>query len=65
MEEPLSHYGIQPALAEQVVNPLGLESSVPLWKRTDHDAHVLLFVGRFDSIKGGDLMIPSAQVSAG
>ena len=59
--ETLSHYGIQPALAEQVLNPLGLESSVPLWRRADHDAHVLLFVGRFDSIKGGDLVILSFQ----
>ena len=59
LEETLSHYGIQPAVAEQVVNPLGLVSDVPLWNRTDHDAHVLLFVGRFDSIKGGDSVILS------
>ena len=31
LEETLSHYGIQPAVAEQVVNPLGLVSDVPLW----------------------------------
>ena len=61
LTETLSHYGIQPAVAEQVVNPLGLESTVPLWKRTDHDAHVLLFVGRFDRIKGGDSVILSFQ----
>jgi glycosyltransferase involved in cell wall biosynthesis len=56
LSETLAH-GLKPALAEHVVNPVALAADAPLWSLAECARDTLLFVGRFDAIKGGDLMI--------
>jgi len=57
LEETLAHYDLHPAIAAHVVNPVPASAAAPLWRRSHCAPDTLLFVGRFDAIKGGDLVI--------
>ena len=61
LTDTLAAIRVEPDIAEHVVNPLALAPGAPLWSLERCDPHTLLFVGRFDSVKGGDLMIVSFQ----
>lgn len=58
----LTRYGLRPALAEHVDNPLGLPSQTPLWELAHCNLDTVLFVGRFDKVKGGDVVIKAFQI---
>lgn len=49
--------GRQTSWGKVIVNPVVFDDSVPLWSRTRADSNTLLFVGRFDKLKGGDIVI--------
>ena len=53
----LSRYRLQPSLAEHINNPVDLSPGTPLWDLMHCDREKILFVGRFDKIKGGDVMV--------
>lgn len=53
----IAHYGLQPKIALQVPNPLPQRANVPLWNLGTCDRNTLLFVGRFDMIKGADVLL--------
>ena len=57
LTQTVDRYGLRPALAQHVVNPMAAGSDWPLWVSNACDRNTLLFVGRFDSRKGGDLVI--------
>jgi glycosyltransferase involved in cell wall biosynthesis len=57
LAETLSHYGLHPPIAAHVVNPVALGAQAPVWERSACQPDTLLFVGRFDAVKGGDLVI--------
>ncbi len=57
LTETLSHYGLHPPIAAHVVNPVPESAATPVWARSSSAPDKLLFVGRFDAIKGGDLVI--------
>ena len=57
LQATLSHHGIAPAIAEVVPNPIGVPPDLPLWDPSRCDPRTLLFVGRFDALKGGDVML--------
>jgi len=40
-----------------IPNPVVIDDSVPVWLRQRADPNLLLFVGRFDKVKGGDFVI--------
>lgn len=40
-----------------IVNPVIIGERIPRWSRSSSDPNMLLFVGRFDKLKGGDLVV--------
>jgi len=61
LNETLAHYALHPALAEHVVNPVEPPADIVLWDPAHCERDTVLFVGRFDSVKGGDLMVLAFQ----
>jgi glycosyltransferase involved in cell wall biosynthesis len=57
LDATLAHYGLSPAVARHVVNPIELPADAPVWRADACDRKTLLFVGRFDAVKGGDIML--------
>lgn len=57
LDETIARYGLKPALARHIDNPLSLPASAPVWALDRCDRKRLLFVGRFDKRKGGDLVL--------
>ena len=62
LRDTLARYAIQPIISEQVENPVALADVAQLWDPRKCDQQTLLFVGRFDRIKGGDLMLLAFQI---
>ncbi len=58
------HYGIALADARVIPNPVGEVEKSLQWKRDPSLKPTLLFVGRFDLIKGGDLAIDAFKLIA-
>ncbi len=61
LDRTLAHYRLHPRIAEHVVNPLGMAEGPSLWSPASCEPGRLLFVGRFDAIKGGDVAIVAFQ----
>ena len=57
LQETLHRYDLRPAIARHVVNPISLPASTPLWSLDTCNRETILFVGRFDKRKGGDLVL--------
>jgi glycosyltransferase involved in cell wall biosynthesis len=58
-------YGLELAQAEVIPNPAPAVSKDQLWRPQDADPNLILFVGRFDKHKGGDLVIQAfAKIAA-
>jgi len=57
LDETIARYDLKPALARHIDNPLSLPSSAPVWAFDRCDRKRLLFVGRFDKRKGGDVVL--------
>ena len=61
LKETLAHYALRPAVAEHVVNPVAPPDAAELWDPARCASDSVLFVGRFDAVKGGDLMVLAFQ----
>jgi glycosyltransferase involved in cell wall biosynthesis len=57
LDDTLARYHLAPRLAQHIVNPLQLPSDAPLWRLDGCDHMTILFVGRFDKRKGGDIVL--------
>lgn len=57
LEQTVKRYALNPAICEHVVNPLTLPDAAPVWSLAGCDPQTLLFIGRFDKRKGGDLVV--------
>ena len=57
LDDTLSYYRLSPPVARHIVNPLELPPEAPLWRADACDRRTLLFVGRFDERKGGDIVL--------
>lgn len=57
----IAHYKLDPAVAERIVNPIDSSAATSLWDSQSCDRNMVLFVGRFDKIKGGDLAVLAFQ----
>lgn len=54
LERSLEFYGLRPTLTSHLRNPVPRMKNLPMWSSGGCDPRSLLFVGRFDRIKGGD-----------
>ena len=57
LRSTLSHYALNPDIEQQVVNPISLPVGAKVWDLAHCARDTLLFVGRFDKVKGGDLVL--------
>jgi glycosyltransferase involved in cell wall biosynthesis len=57
LEDTISRYALEPQLQRRIVNPMTLASGTPLWSLETCDRGTILFVGRFDRRKGGDIVL--------
>ena len=57
LRQTLEHYRLSPAISEHIVNPVPFDPMAPPWRLEACDCETILFVGRFDKRKGGDLVI--------
>ena len=61
LRDTIARYHLTPAIAEHVVNPLAIDTHTPLWSAESGERDTILFVGRFDKVKGGDLVVLAFQ----
>ena len=54
-----NHYGLTLAKSRVIPNPINAASEREIWRIDTCDTDSLLFVGRFDKVKGGDLVLRS------
>jgi glycosyltransferase involved in cell wall biosynthesis len=57
LDATLAHYRLAPSIAARIANPLSLPPGAPVWNLDTCDRRIVLFVGRFDRLKGADLML--------
>ena len=57
LHETLNFYNARPAKAAHIRNPISLPDDTPLWDLDGCSRDTILFVGRFDQIKGGDVIL--------
>lgn len=57
LSQTLEKYDLSPELAQHIVNPVIVDETMPLWTVDACDHRTILFVGRFDLTKGGDIML--------
>lgn len=53
------HYGLELADARVIANPIRAAAPGEYWRRDVAEPHTILFVGRFDRLKGGDIVLQS------
>ena len=61
LRKTLARYQLRPTIGQQVVNPVALADGTPLWQLDRCARNTVLFVGRFDKVKGGDLVLLAFQ----
>lgn len=57
LEETLAHYALSPRVAQTVPNPMVPALPGDLWNLDRCDRRTVLFIGRFDLRKGGDIVL--------
>ncbi len=57
LDATVERYRMAPAIARHIVNPLTLPTTAWTWQLDRCDRKNLLFVGRFDKRKGGDIVL--------
>ena len=55
--QTLERYQLSPPIRQHVVNPLAMADDAPLWSLAGCNRNLLLFIGRFDRRKGGDIVL--------
>lgn len=63
LEKVREYYNLELPNAEVIPNPVSLVSKDKQWQLAD-ESPCILFVGRFDAVKGGDLMVDSFNIIA-
>lgn len=57
LDQTISRYALRPKLRRHIVNPMTLSGDAALWRLDSCDRNTVLFVGRFDLRKGGDVVL--------
>lgn len=63
LERTIEHYGLAPEVCGRAVNPLAMDEDTPLWRLEACERNSILFVGRFDLVKGADIMLKALQLA--
>jgi len=62
LDQTISKYGLSPDYARQVVNSIVGRTDLPLWSADRCEKNVVLFVGRFDAVKGADVVLKAFKL---
>ena len=57
LAETLARYRLKPRVARHIVNPMMANDDTPLWRVDACERNTILFVGRFDLLKGADVAL--------
>jgi glycosyltransferase involved in cell wall biosynthesis len=57
LADTIKRYSLRPEIALHVVNPIVSSADLPIWNLQGCDRETILFVGRFDVRKGGDIVL--------
>jgi glycosyltransferase involved in cell wall biosynthesis len=57
LERTIERYHLAPAIRAHLANPLIMDADTPLWRLEACSGNTILFVGRFDLLKGGDVIL--------
>ena len=57
LRRTLKRYELKPKDARRICNPVVMDQRTPLWNRSAWESNCILFVGRFDLLKGGDVVL--------
>jgi glycosyltransferase involved in cell wall biosynthesis len=57
LSDTIDRYGLTPKYQRHIVNPLTMDEDAPLWRLKTCDRNTILFVGRFDLLKGADVAL--------
>jgi glycosyltransferase involved in cell wall biosynthesis len=57
LQRTIARYGLNPPIGKMIPNPMFLHGNTNLWNVDRCDRKTLLFVGRFDKRKGGDIVL--------
>lgn len=64
LDQTIERYDLHPTLSRVIPNPMPADPRMPLWSLNLCDKDTILFVGRFDLRKGGDIVLRAfAQVA--
>ena len=55
--ETISRYDLHPAIQRVVPNPVIVDPALQLWNSDACDRKMILFVGQFSKVKGGDIVL--------
>lgn len=62
LDQTISRYGLRPDYARQVVNSIVGRAGLPLWNPDHCQRNTILFVGRFDEVKGADVVLKAFKL---
>jgi len=62
LDQTIARYGLHPEYACQVVNSIVGRTDLPLWDANHCDKNAILFVGRFDEVKGADIVLKAFKL---
>lgn len=57
LQRTVQHYGLAHKDTRIIVNPVAISANTPVWSLDACDRRTILFVGRFDLIKGADVLL--------
>jgi glycosyltransferase involved in cell wall biosynthesis len=57
LTKTVERYRLKPKEVRQIVNPIGVDIKLPLWSLDKCEHNTILYVGRFDKIKGADILL--------
>ncbi len=57
MARTIEHYRLTPKEKGQIINPIGVDTDMPQWCFDTCERDTILYVGRFDKIKGADVLL--------
>lgn len=61
LDETIRRYQLKPLVSSVIPNPVDTTADIPGWDPTGVDPDLILFVGRFDKIKGADIALSAFQ----
>jgi glycosyltransferase involved in cell wall biosynthesis len=61
--QTIERYQLSSPEMHHIVNPLMMDEDTPLWRLGDCDRESILFVGRFDLLKGADLVLQAFRAA--